>query len=225
MAPKNTEGFIPNARIVIKRKSTFVKLATDDVANPLYGKVEDGTDDSDGYDERKYKNSALRHSPLFEKMAKLRKNGERIDFFRDKTEKYSDSQPYIPGEYESYEDACFEIDNDRKRIIFGQENEIELWGGDTATWKTGDPMSPELIFKKGERISCALFPQIDFLLHLGISPDIPQKNCLTYEMTDTLTKEGGSFELGYIIELGGMEAENTKLSITVYPEGAKNEDF
>lgn len=205
-----------NARLEIRKKSTYVKLVDDSVASPLYGRVEAGTEDSDGYDERKYRNSILRHSPLFERMRKLRQGiASTKSFYNDKGSEIKGDEN--PGTVEQYIDGYFELSRDKKLIRIGEGNEIEVYQDGTALWRTPDPISPEIYFQKGERIADAYFPHLDFLIKLGADVTFPQKNCVTTELWDSLTENGGELVIEYIIELGGLEAENTRLSVKVYP--------
>lgn len=209
-------GLVYNARLEIRKKSTFVKLAQDSIASPLYGKVEADAEDSDGYDERKYRNSILRHSPLFERMRALRSTiASTKSFYDDKGSELCGDRH--PGVGEQYMDGYFEVSGGRKLIRLSKENEIEVLEDGTAVWRSPDPLSPEIYFRRGERIADGFFPHLDFLLKLGADVTFPQKNCVTTDMWDSLTESGGELVIEYIIELGGLEAENTKLSVKVFP--------
>ena len=206
-----------NMRLVIKKKSSFAKLPSPDISSPLYGKIEDGTDDSDGYDERKYRNSIMKHSILFERMRKIRAAGERTKLFEDKEETYGEKHRDEQGETEKHLDGTLEFTENGKILRFGECEEIEITGDGTVIWRSADPISPELVFRKGERIATALFPHLDFLINIGAIPELPQKNCMTTEIYDNLSENGGSFVLEYLIELSAIEAESTRMTIDAYP--------
>ena len=220
MAEGNTEvretEFVPNVRLEIRKQTTYVKLVDDSITSPLYGKIEQGTGDSDGYDERNYKNSIMRHSELFHHMRTLRSNIARTaSFYDDKDSEIKGNKE--PGLAEQYTDGYYEICGNTKLIRIGKDNEIEVYGDGTAVWRTPDPLSPQVHFERGKRIADAFFPHLEFLIKLGADVTFPQKNCVTTELSDNLTEKGGELLIEYIIELGGLEAENTKLTIRVFP--------
>ncbi len=208
--------FLPNVRLEIRKHTTYVKLIDDSITSPLYGKIEQGDSDSGGYDERNYRNSIMRHSELFEHMRALRSNiASTASFYDDKDSEIKGDKE--PGTAEQYTDGYFETDGNIKLIRMGTGNEIEVHGDGTAVWRTPDPLSPEIHFEKGKRIADAVFPHLDFLIKLGADVTFPQKNCVTTELADNLTEKGGELVIEYIIELGGLEAENTRLSVKVFP--------
>ena len=219
MPKKKTQHKEPffNARLEIKKNSAFIKLVDDSVASPLYGKVDASVQDSDGYDERNYRNSIFRHSPLFEHMRKLRANiASTSGFYDDKgTEIKGNAHP---GSFEQYIDGYFEITPERKLIRLSEGNEIELSpDGESAVWRTPDPLVPEIHFKKGERVADAFFPHLDFLLRLSDDVTLPQKSCVTTHLWNSITEKGGELTIEYIIEIDGLEAEKTGLSVKVFP--------
>ncbi len=209
--------FEPNVRILLKRQSVFVKMPEPDVTSPLYGKIDNGTDDSAGYDERKYNNSIMRFSPLFHRMRTLRKNIERTDSFLEKDELYSETAPALPGESEFYCDGRLDITCDGKIIRIADGEEIEITNDGTVYWKKNDPFTPVLTLEKGQRISHADYPYLDFLLKLGVEPELVSRTCVTLDFSDGISEYGGTLELSYVVELCGAELESTRLTLTLYP--------
>lgn len=204
-----------NARLVIKQKSEFVSLSQEMAENILlYGNVEEGTSDADGYDERNYKNSIYRHSNLFRRMRRIRANIESTGGIRQSEERYI---PENDGESEKHSDGRYEYYDDRKLIYFSDGATLEVKNDGTAILLTDNILMPELVLRQGERISDNYYPQLDFFLKLGASIEMPQRNCYTCTLCDELTALGGSFYTEYVIEIGGVEVERTKLMVTVYP--------
>ena len=208
-----------NSRLIIKQKSEFATLPKEIVENVLlYGNVEEGTSDSDGYDERNYKNSIYRHSNLFRRMRRIRASLESTKGIRQAEERYV---PENAQESEKHIDGRYEFFDDRKIIYFSDGASLEVKNDGTAILFTDNILMPELILREGERISDSYYPHLDFLLKLGAPIDMPQRNCFTCEISDELTQAGGSFYAEYVIEIGGVEIERTKFTVTVYP----NEDI
>lgn len=211
--------FEPNVRVVLKRTSVFVQLPGPDITSPLFGKIESGTDDSSGYDERKYQNSIMRHSPLFERMREMRRSIEKSSSFYDGGENYSDTHPSLPEQTELYCDGRVEMTDDGKVLLTDNGEELIFGKDGTLRWRAQDPFCPEIVFENGKRISHAYFPHLDFLLKLGAEPEFVIRNCVTTGFSENLSERGGTMSLEYVIELGGIEFENTKLTLTLYPIG------
>ncbi len=221
---KNAEDIeLPmNARLIIKQKSEVASLPKEIVENVLlYGNVEEGTSDTDGYDERNYRNSIYRHSSLFHRMRRIRASIESTKGIMQDEERYI---PENAQESEKHSDGRYEFYEDRKLICFSDGATLEVRNDGTAILLTDNVLMPELVLREGERISDNYYPHLDFLLKIGASIEMPQRNCYTCTLCDELTPLGGSFYAEYVIEIGGVEIERTKFTVTVYPNGDIEEE-
>ena len=204
-------GKPPNVRVRLWRSSRVLKTDNDAFPGVVdLGSIEDATD------ERLREHPLLRHSSLFTLTQTYRDNVRRTCGAFCEEKKPDENAQDDAQITELYFDGHLSVNEKGKTLRFGTENLLTVQNG-AAFWRTGDPLLPELIFRQGERFALGSFPPLDIFLRMGIAPELPQRSCFTKAMRDTLTETGGEFAVEYVVEIGGCEVEDTRLSLRVFP--------
>lgn len=204
-------GKPPNVRVRLWRSSRVLKIEND-----AFPGVTDLSGIEDVTDERLYEHPLLRHSSLLSLMQTYRDNVRRTCGAFDEASPRQKTPQDDAQITELYFDGSLSVDESGKTLRFGKEDLLTVRNG-AAFWRTDDPILPELVFREGERCALGSFPPLELFLRLGIAPEFPQRSCFTKAMHDTLTEAGGEFAVEYVIEIGGCEMEDTKLSLRVFP--------